>query len=97
MGRKAWLEADLETVRVILQVAKRQKEGYLKAKDIANFPCSDIRMLDQLWVEASPDQFGFSVQRDIWLSVDGQPGKFDAATFRNFGNRVGWRVNIYKC
>ncbi|MGJ5674855.1 MAG: GUN4 domain-containing protein [Nostochopsis sp.] len=93
LAKKAWQEADQEMVRVILQVAKRQKEGWLKGEHIANFPCPDIHMIDQLWVEASRGKFGFSVQKNIWLSVDGQPGKFDAVTFRNFGDLVGWRVN----
>jgi hypothetical protein len=93
LEKKAWQEADQETVRIILQVAKRQKEGSLKAKDLKNFSCSDICMIDQLWIEASQGQFGFSVQRNIWFSVDGQPGKFDPPIFRNFGDSVGWRVN----
>nr|WP_255515518.1 GUN4 domain-containing protein [aff. Roholtiella sp. LEGE 12411] len=93
LEKKAWQEADQETVRIILQVAKRQKEGSLKAKDLKNFSCSDICMIDQLWIEASQYQFGFSVQRNIWFSVDGQPGKFDPPIFRNFGDSVGWRVN----
>jgi GUN4-like len=93
LEKKAWQEADQETVRIILQVAKRQKEGSLKAKDLKNFSCSDICMIDQLWIEASQGQFGLSVQRNIWFSVDGQPGKFDPPIFRNFGDSVGWRVN----
>ncbi|MDZ8141014.1 MAG: GUN4 domain-containing protein [Nostoc sp. DedQUE04] len=93
LKKKAWQEADLETVRIILHVARRSKEGWLRAKDLKNFSCSDICMIDQLWIEASQGQFGFSVQRNIWFSIDGQPGKFDAATFRNFGDSVGWRVN----
>ncbi|MCC5668735.1 GUN4 domain-containing protein [Nostoc sp. CHAB 5784] len=93
LEKKAWQEADQETVQIILQVARRQKEGSLKAKDLKNFSCSDICMIDQLWIEASQGQFGFSVQRNIWFSVDGQPGKFDPPIFRNFGDSVGWRVN----
>lgn len=90
---EAWKEADVETSRVILQVAKRQKEGWLRARDIDNFSCSDLRMIDQLWRDASCAQFGFSLQRKIWLDVNGQPGKFDPETFRDFGDCVGWRVN----
>jgi hypothetical protein len=90
---ETWKEADLETIRVILQVAKKQKEGWLKAKDIDKFSCSDLCMIDQLWLDASSGQFGFSVQRRIWLDVNGQLGKFDPETFRNFGDCVGWRVN----
>ncbi|MFN6563795.1 MAG: GUN4 domain-containing protein [Nostoc sp. ChiSLP01] len=93
LGKKAWQEADQQTVQIILQVAKRQKEGWLKAKDIENFSCSDLCKIDRLWVEASQGNFGFSVQRNIWLNVDGQPGKFERETFRNFGDVVGWRVN----
>jgi GUN4-like/Trypsin-like peptidase domain len=90
---EAWKEADLETIRVILQVAKKQKDGWLKSKDIDNFSCSDLCTIDQLWLDASRGQFGFSVQRRIWLDVNGQLGKFDPETFRNFGDCVSWRVN----
>lgn len=90
---EAWKEADLETIRVILQIAKKQKDGWLKSKDIDNFSCSDLCMIDQLWLDASRGQFGFSVQRKIWLDVNGQLGKFDPETFRNFSDCVGWRVN----
>jgi GUN4-like len=96
LGKKAWQEADQETVRIILQVAqnaKRQKNGWLTAKDIEKFSCSDLCMIDRLWVEASQDNFGFSVQRNIWLNVYGEPGKFDRETFRNFGDVVGWRID----
>ncbi|MBD2616132.1 GUN4 domain-containing protein [Nostoc punctiforme FACHB-252] len=93
LDQQAWQKADQETVQIILKVAKRQKEGWLKGKDIENFSCSDLCMIDQLWVEASQGHFGFSVQRNIWLNIEGQPGKFDAETFRNFGEVVGWRIN----
>jgi hypothetical protein len=96
LGKKAWQEADQETVRIILQVAqdaKRQKNGWLTAKDIEKFSCSDLCMIDRLWVEASQGNFGFTVQRNIWLNVYGERGKFDRETFRNFGDVVGWRID----
>jgi hypothetical protein len=93
LGAEAWQEADLETIRVILQVAKKHKEGWLKAKDIDNFSCPDLCTIDQFWLDASSGQFGFSVQQRIWLDVNGQLGKFDPETFRYFGDCVGWRVN----
>jgi hypothetical protein len=88
-----WKEADLETAKIILEVAKRKKFGWLRAKDIENFPCSDLRIINNLWLNISQGKFGFSVQRNIWLSVGGKPGEFDGNCFLEFGNRVGWRVN----
>lgn len=62
-----WKDADEETVQVILQVANRVKQGWLDFKDIDNFPCEDLRIIDQLWVKYSNGQFGFSVQKQIYM------------------------------
>ena len=42
-----WKEADEETERVMLAVAKR--EFALDVNSIDNFPCEDLRTIDQLW------------------------------------------------
>ncbi|MDJ0800606.1 MAG: GUN4 domain-containing protein [Calothrix sp. MO_167.B12] len=88
-----WKKADQETTRVMLEVANRQEEGWLRSKDIEQLSCSELCRIDQLWVKYSNGRFGFSVQRHIWLSLGGQPGKFNFTVFCKFGNRVGWRVN----
>jgi len=88
-----WREADLETARLMLEVSKRQNFGWLRARDIENFPCQDIRIINNLWVNFSQSKFGFSTQRNIWRNVGGQPGEFDGYCFLKFGNRVGWRRN----
>ena len=62
-----WKEADRETARVMLQVASREKEGWLRVEDRENFPCEDLRAIDKLWVKYSNGRFGFSVQKRIWL------------------------------
>ncbi|MEH2282341.1 MAG: GUN4 domain-containing protein [Nostoc sp.] len=66
-----WKEADEETDRLMLQVAGREKQGYLDLDDIRQFPCKDLRTIDQLWVQYSNGHFGFSVQKEIYLSVGG--------------------------
>lgn len=66
-----WREADQETSRVMLQVAGREQQGYLDPADIRQFPCEDLRAIDQLWVQFSQGKFGFSVQKQIWLEVGG--------------------------
>lgn len=78
-----WKEADQETLAVMLKASGREREGWLDFKSIENFPCTDLRTIDQLWVEYSNGRFGFSVQKRIYGSV----GK----VYDEFGDRVGWR------
>lgn len=66
-----WEEADKETDRLMLQVAGREQQGYLDLDDIRQFPCEDLRTIDQLWLQYSNGHFGFSVQKEIYLSVGG--------------------------
>jgi len=82
-----WKEADMETRNVMLKATKREKEGYFARKSMDNFPCDDLRTIDQLWVEYSQGHFGFSVQKKIWLEVGGKDDK----TIWKLGNYVGWR------
>ncbi|MEG4333726.1 serine/threonine-protein kinase [Microcoleus sp. AT9_A2] len=83
-----WKEADEETFKVMLKAARREKEGYFDWESIENFPCDDLRTIDQLWVKYSQGRFGFSVQKKIWLEVG---GKVDYDTECKLGDRVGWR------
>jgi hypothetical protein len=78
-----WKEGDQETLAVMLKAAGREEEGWLSSESIENFPCTDLRTIDQLWVKYSEGRFGFSVQKRIWERV----GK----DYEKFGDRVGWR------
>lgn len=68
-----WKEADEETLAVMLKVAGREQEGSLNILSIEKFPCSDLRIIDTLWVRYSNRHFGFSVQKRIWESYSGNP------------------------
>jgi eukaryotic-like serine/threonine-protein kinase len=83
-----WKEADWETRKVMLKAARREKEGWFDTNSIENFPCDDLRTIDQLWVKYSQGRFGFSVQKKIWLEVG---GKVDYETECKLGDCVGWR------
>ena len=85
-----WFEANKETVRCMLKVARREKEGTLRVEDIEKFPCGDLRTIDELWVKYSDGKFGFSVQKKIYQSLGGTK-KYDEKVFRSFGDKVGWR------
>jgi serine/threonine-protein kinase len=82
-----WREADQETNCVILKAARREVDGWLDMESLDNFPCDDLRTIDQLWVKYSQGRFGFSVQKKIWLEVG---GKDDDNTIWNLGEYVGW-------
>ncbi|MDB9373122.1 serine/threonine-protein kinase [Nodularia sphaerocarpa] len=85
-----WKEADAETLRVMLAVAKREKEGYLNEESIDNFPCEDLRTIDQLWVKYSNGRFGFSVQKRIYQSLGGTR-EYNEKIWEAFADKVGWR------
>ena len=86
-----WKEADQETLAVILKAAGREEAEYLTIEAIESFPCADLHTMDQLWLKYSGGQFGFSLQKEIWLSVGGELGEYNNATYELFGLRVGWR------
>lgn len=79
-----WKEADQETLLVMLKVAGREKEGWLRIEDIEKFPCTHLRTIDTLWVEYSKGRFGFSVQKRIWESVGGTLEASDYETYCRF-------------
>ncbi|MGK7905662.1 MAG: GUN4 domain-containing protein [Synechococcus sp.] len=86
-----WKDADQETLRVMVAVAKREKEGWLDRRSSDGFPCEDLRTIDQLWVNYSEGRFGFSVQKKIWEKVGGSP-EADYDVWGRFGDQTKWRV-----
>ena len=87
LAAEKWKEADQETFNVMLQAAGRQQKGYLNTSDIDKFPCEDLRTINQLWLYFSDGKFGFSVQKEIYLSLGGT----SIEIWKKFGDRVGWR------
>ncbi|MEZ2224900.1 GUN4 domain-containing protein [Microcoleus sp.] len=90
LAAKKWKEADEETGRVMLKVAGREEKGWLNSESIDNFPCEDLRTIDQLWVKYSNGRFGFSVQKRIYQSLGGTR-EYDRKVWEAFGDKVGWR------
>ncbi|MBE9059172.1 GUN4 domain-containing protein [Sphaerospermopsis sp. LEGE 08334] len=88
---RKWEEADEETAQIMLGVAKREKEGYLEVEHIDNFPCADLRTIDQLWVKYSNGKFGFSVQKRIYQGLGGTR-EYNSEIWEKFGDKVGWRI-----
>jgi hypothetical protein len=93
LAAKNWREADKETYRVMIQAVGKKAGEYFYKDELLNFPCTDLRTIDGLWVKYSNGHFGFSVQKEIYLSVGGKAdGKYYEEAWEKFGDRVGWRV-----
>jgi hypothetical protein len=84
-----WKEADLETLKVMLKAANQVSEGWLDPNSLQTFPCKDLKTIDKLWVMASDDHFGFSVQKKIWEEC-GSPAIPDK-NWNQFSVKVGWK------
>ncbi|HAJ61991.1 MAG TPA: Clp protease [Cyanobacteria bacterium UBA8543] len=88
-----WQKADRETETVMIMASGREQDGWLSEEDLDMFPCEDLGIIDQLWVKYSNGHFGFSTQKRIWESIEGTNKKEDVEVWKQFGDRVGWRVN----
>jgi hypothetical protein len=95
LAAKNWKEADKETYRVMIKAVDKEEGHYFTYNELLNFPCTDLRTINRLWVKYSDGHFGFSVQRDIYLSVGGEvDGKYYEKADEKFGDRVKWRANF---
>ncbi len=79
--------ADVLTLQKLCELAG---EGAIQRKwlyftDIDSFSSTDLHTLNQLWLIHSEGRFGFSVQRQIWLSV----GK----DFSKLWDKIGWKTD----
>ncbi|MBP5974280.1 AAA-like domain-containing protein [Brasilonema sp. CT11] len=94
---KKWSDADAQTEKLMLNIAKREKERFLDEDNINSFSCPDLRRIDQLLVANSDKRFGFSVQKEVWIKTGNRLGiKFkdwtskDEENYLRFAKAVGW-------
>ena len=90
LNEKKWKEADQETSKVMLKAAERESAEWLSSEDIDNFPCEDLRTINQLWLHYSEGKFGFSVQKEIYESLGGTKD-YKERVWSNFCDRIGWK------
>ncbi|WP_205370301.1 GUN4 domain-containing protein [Thermoleptolyngbya sp. PKUAC-SCTB121] len=83
-----WKAADQETFNLMYQTLDRQ----WTVKGLLNYPCEDLRWLNDLWLNYSNGRFGFSVQKEIYVACGGiLDGKYHREAWETFCDRVGWR------
>jgi GUN4-like len=90
-----WYAADQETLKVMVKATIRGGSGWLDSYNHREFPCKDLQTIDRLWVIASNGQFGFSVQKEIYVHCGGKldEGWVSDEVWGKFGDAVGWRIN----
>ncbi len=90
-----WAGADNETYRLMITTVGKEEGQWFTSEELLNFPCEELLVIDRLWVKHSQGQFGFSVQKEIYVAcgatLDGEfPGD---KIWDDFGTRVGWLEN----
>ena len=85
-------EADVETARLLLKLADRQKAGWLDRVHVENLPCEDLKLLDQIWLKGTSNRFGFSVQKAIYQKLAPHL-EYEAQCWKVFCTQVGWRTS----
>jgi hypothetical protein len=77
--------ADLLTIQKMCEMAGPQavQRKWLYFTEVENFPIKDLQTINHLWVVYSEGQFGFSVQREIWLGV--------GRNWETLWPKIGWK------
>lgn len=88
-----WKEADLETTKILLEIAGQSDRDNMKPDDALQLPCSSLRLIDKLWCQYSGDRFGFSRQQQIYVREGGTDdiSNIDLKVLEKVGDLVGWR------
>jgi hypothetical protein len=71
LAQQRFLDADRLTLQKLCELAgpAAMKRKWVYFSEIDGFSATDLRTINTLWVVHSEGKFGFSVQRQIWLSV----------------------------
>jgi hypothetical protein len=90
-----WKGADGETYRLMITTVGKEEGQWFTHEELLNFPCEELLAIDRLWVKHSQGQFGFSVQKEIYVACGAKlDGKYPGdQIWKDFATRVGWREN----
>ena len=88
-----WKEADLETTKVMIEIAGQINIEDITPDKIETFPCNAIMVIEQLWQKYSNKRFGFSVQLRLYQSLGGNIDAIRAQKnefLQRTGEKIGW-------
>lgn len=83
--KQDFLAADRLTLEKLCELAGpvAVQRKWLYFSEVENFPIADLQTINTLWFVHSQGKFGFSVQRDLWLSL----GK----NWEKLWHKIGWK------
>ncbi len=81
-----FLSADRLTLEKLCELAgpAAVQRKWLYFSEVENFPIADLQTIDALWFIHSQGKFGFSVQRELWLSV--------SKDWEKLWYKIGWKT-----
>ncbi|MEM7796648.1 MAG: GUN4 domain-containing protein [Cyanobacteria bacterium P01_C01_bin.118] len=96
LKNREWRKADNETYRLMITAVGKEESQYFEDEELLEFPCEDLKNIDKLWLTHSKGKYGFSVQKEIYLSCGGVAnGKYNKKAYQKFCDVVAWRKNGY--
>jgi len=86
LAQQDFQAADRITLQKMCELAGPDavQRKWLYFTEVENFPIADLQTINTLWLLHSEGKFGFSVQREIWLST----GK----NWDKFWLKIGWKT-----
>lgn len=93
LAAQRWEEADKTTLDLMLNSVNRNDEGWFSEDIITNFPCDDLKIINQLWSKYSDNRFGFSAQKNAYLNSGNNLLNYNVNSFKNFATTIGWYDN----
>lgn len=77
--------ADHMTLQKMCELAGNNaiQRKWLYFTEVENFPITDLQTINNLWLVHCEGKFGFSVQREIWLSLN--------KNWDNLWVKIGWK------
>lgn len=85
LAQQKFQEADLLTIQKLCELAGDSAvlRKWLYFTEVENFSTTDLQTIDALWLAHSDYRYGFSVQRQIWMSS----GK----KWEKLWEKIGWK------
>lgn len=72
-------------LNVLAGLSQNKTRQWLYFTDVSNFPVQDLKTIDALWNIYSEGQFGFSVQKQVWI--------YNNKNWEKFWHKIGWKIN----
>lgn len=93
LAAKRWQEADQTTLDLMLTSVNRNSEGWFSEDVVTDFPCDDLKIINQLWSKYSNNRFGFQAQKEVYIKSGNNLLDYDVNNFKNFASTIGWYEN----